>query len=80
MSENKFNIINSQRNLKYHVDGLVQDCSISSSLPVEILQSCTEPLMCNFAVFEVILKYEEGKIGPYPTTKCELYYMCEAII
>ena len=26
-----------------HMDGLVQDCSISSVLTMEILQSCTEP-------------------------------------
>ena len=27
-----------------HVDGLVQDCSISTALAVEILQSCTQPM------------------------------------
>ena len=26
-----------------HIDGLVEDCSISSALAVEILQSCTKP-------------------------------------
>ena len=26
------------------IDGLVQDCSISSVIAMEILQSCTEPL------------------------------------
>ena len=26
-----------------HIDGLVQDCSISSALAMEILQSCTKP-------------------------------------
>ena len=29
----------------YHVDGLVQDCSNSSALAVELLQSCTKPSM-----------------------------------
>ena len=29
--------------LKVHINGLVQDCSISSALAMEILQSCTEP-------------------------------------
>ena len=29
-----------------HIDGLVQDCSISSALAMEILQSCTKPLIC----------------------------------
>ena len=28
-----------------HIDGLVQDCSISSANALEILQSCTEPLI-----------------------------------
>ena len=27
----------------YHVDGLVQDCSNSSALAMELLQACTEP-------------------------------------
>ena len=27
------------------IDGLVQDCSISSVLAMEILQSCTKPLI-----------------------------------
>ena len=27
-----------------HINGLVQDCSISSALAMEILQSCTKPL------------------------------------
>ena len=30
---------------EYHIDGLVQDCSISSALAMEILQSCTKPLI-----------------------------------
>ena len=29
----------------HHVDGLVQDCSNSSVLAMELLQSCTKPLM-----------------------------------
>ena len=29
-----------------YIDGLVQDCSISSALAMEILQSCTKPLTC----------------------------------
>ena len=28
-----------------HIDGLLQDCSISSALAMEILQSCTKPLI-----------------------------------
>ena len=30
------------------VDGLVQDCCISSALALEILQSCTKPLMWSY--------------------------------
>ena len=29
-----------------YIDGLVQDCSISSALAMEILQSCTKPSIC----------------------------------
>ena len=29
-----------------HMDGLVQDCSISSALAMQILHSCTKPLIC----------------------------------
>ena len=29
--------------LWYHIDGLVQDCSNSSALAMELLQSCTKP-------------------------------------
>ena len=32
-------------NLIKYINGLVQDCSISSALAVEILQSCTKPLI-----------------------------------
>ena len=31
--------------MQYHVDGLVQDCSNSSALAMELLQSCTKPSM-----------------------------------
>ena len=29
---------------KYQIDGIVQDCSNSSALTMELLQSCTKPL------------------------------------
>ena len=37
-----------QNSLPYckHINGLVQDCSISSALAMEILQSYTKPLIC----------------------------------
>ena len=31
---------------KVHIDGLEQDCSNSSALPTELLQSCTKPSIC----------------------------------
>ena len=30
-----------------HIDGLAQDCSNSSALAMELLQSCTKPSICN---------------------------------
>ena len=32
--------------LSNHIDGLMQDCSISSALAMEILQFCTKPSIC----------------------------------
>ena len=31
---------------KYHIDGLVQDCSNSIANALELLQFCTKPLTC----------------------------------
>ena len=31
-----------------HIEGLVQDCSISSALAMDLLQSCIEPSICSF--------------------------------
>ena len=41
-------MIDNQRN--FHIDGLVQNCNISSVLAMEILQSCTKPSISNFEV------------------------------
>ena len=41
---------------KFHrkqINGLVQDCSNSSALTMELLQSCTKPLRCKFVVITV---------------------------
>ena len=35
-----------------HFDGLVQDCSISIATTLEILQSCTKPLICEFVIVQ----------------------------
>ena len=32
---------------KTYIDGLVQDCSNSSALAMELPQSCTKPSICN---------------------------------
>ena len=50
ISENVFFINQRGEN---HVDGLVQDCSISSANALEILQSCTKLSICNFEVITV---------------------------
>ena len=34
----------------HHIDGLVQDCSNSSALAMELLQSCTKPSICDKTV------------------------------
>ena len=43
-----FNLINDAAyytQLSIHIDGLAQECSISSALAIEMLQSCTKPSM-----------------------------------
>ena len=40
--------------LQDHFDGLVQDCSISSALAMEILQSCTKPPTCGFILWAAL--------------------------
>ena len=42
-----------------YIDGLVQDCSISSALALEILQSCTKPSISYMII---------GKMEQYQTT------------
>ena len=37
-----------------HVNGLAQDCYNSSALAMELLQSCTKPLMCNVVILQPI--------------------------
>ena len=45
---------------KPYIDGLMQDCSISSALAMEILQSCTKP-----SIFGMIKMSWLGKIEHY---------------
>ena len=48
---------NSQDHNKCHIDGLVQDCSNSSALAMELLQSYTEPsiLTCSFGGYQQLI-------------------------
>ena len=49
--------------LKY-IDGLVQDCSNSSAIPMEFLQSCTEPAICNIYISLCINKISKLFMTP----------------
>ena len=42
-----------------YIDGLVQDCSISSALAMEILQSCTEPYVFSKATISADSKPDD---------------------
>ena len=39
----------------YHIDGLVQDSSNSIANALELLQSCTKPLVCVLLMQSVLL-------------------------
>ena len=47
-----------------YVDGLVQDCSNSIALAMELLQSCTKPSMCSIKYSHVLLCFvkKESKL------------------
>ena len=61
-----------------YVDGLVQDCSISSALALEILQSCTKPSISSFVIGVLSLqaldrcKLQEEKIESMSVPLTEL--------
>ena len=38
--------------MMYSINGLVQDCSISIADAMEILQSCTKPLLCDLHIMD----------------------------
>ena len=44
----------------YHIDHLVQDCSISSALAMEILQSCTKPWTWAFYAITADTRHTRG--------------------
>ena len=51
---------------RIHIDGLAQDCSISISNALEILQSCTEPsIAC--AIVRTWPEFKSGHPTPTPT-------------
>ena len=49
---------------KYHFDGLVQDCSNSSALAMELLQSSTKPTI--YILIELDLKYLSEMVPRFP--------------
>ena len=50
-------------NVKSHFDGLTQDCSNSSALAMELLQSCTKPSALWWIDIELRIKYYLGSFG-----------------
>ena len=61
-----------------HVDGLVQDCSNSSALAMELLQSCTKPSMYGFGWItwnhRIIFFFLRGKFT-YGTAVAETQFL-----
>ena len=45
----------------FHIDGLVQDCSISIANTLEILQSCTKPSIYHLSLSEISWYYGMDK-------------------
>ena len=58
---------NVEQDLQHHIDGLVQDCSISSAKALEILQSCTKP--CYGITIPQWVKYLQQSFLPSPPPK-----------
>ena len=52
-----------------HLDGLVQDCTFSSALAMEILQSCTKPSICGCCFHNCRSRY-----GSVKTASTELVW------
>ena len=51
---------NGQWDIKEHIDGLVQSCSNSSALAMELLQYCAQPSICEWNlmnIWDVIEKF-----------------------
>ena len=49
-----------------HVDGLVQDCSNSSALAMELLQSYTKPGMCSTEIKKIMWHQAQLQQGFQP--------------
>ena len=70
-----------------HIDGLMQDCSISSALAMEILQSCTKPWIWQWPYMSAMVSQITGKltVGSTPCLDWQqrkyrssaLLYLCE---
>ena len=54
----------------HHIDGLVQDCSNPSALAMELLQSCTKPLI-SYIVYRKMFHYSNQAVLPPSTLYCE---------
>ena len=73
-SATKWSWLQMEINLPLHIDVLVQDCSMSSALAMEILLSCTKPwiyvvhygLILPFLVCSVFLKFSTSYLCEWP--------------
>ena len=59
-----------------HIDGLAQDCSNSSALTMELLQSFTKPLICLVKIYKGELQqYYSIYQAPLLLTKIDQYFV-----
>ena len=47
--------------IPYHIDGIVQHCSHSSALVMELLQSCTQPSITALLISACLSVYDDFK-------------------
>ena len=57
-----------------YIDGLVQDCNISSVLAMEILQSCTKPSIYELLGFKMFKHEQPEPFLAYKYIKCADLY------
>ena len=61
---------------RVYFDGLVQDCSNSSALAMELLRSCAKPLICSHASEVIIRIWVKTSCTKHKNTKGELCAHC----